>query len=227
MISCDRVPLHSTDPTDEAWLASDLSLAYQSRRDLRESLSKIRNWGTISLILNDIPRTDTRSLVTIQNDCPQWARKKGLKQLKARKYSIWEKCIEAISDFQVNKPLLDPNNLFPNVYTNKFLESLVNPSKNVAFVKLLSQRAMICFGTGLRGADTKKLPCCKRCFPLIALSDSASRGNGNISSPVHPQTISTSMELTLLIILDYVAEELAPADLTNFLVAIRHVPRDG
>jgi hypothetical protein len=59
--------------------------------------------------------------------------------------------------------------------------------------------------------------------PAIALS---TRARFNVSRPGNAQNAS-SAALRVAVILDVLAGELMPADLTNLLVAIRHIPREG
>lgn len=123
----DPSPLHSASPSDPKWLRSTFASIYKDRSELRTTLCAIQEWASLYSILNQVPKGDIRSLATVLNDCPQWARKKALKQLKSRSPGTYSKCIDAISEFQFSKDLFDPDNLFPHVATEPFVGNLREP----------------------------------------------------------------------------------------------------
>jgi len=118
-------PLHSAHP-DDLWRESDLGSTYQNRLHLHNTLRTTQEWPKIRRILG-VYKNNIRDLATILNDCPEWARRKALTELKSKSPSTYSKCIDAISEFQINKHLLDPNNLFPCVATEN---SIKEPTKH-------------------------------------------------------------------------------------------------
>jgi len=115
--------LHPADKRNPIWLESKLSSTYKDRLELHQTLRTIKQWSDIQEILNSTKK-DIRSLATILNDCPGWARQKAFAQLKSKSPEIYSQCLDAISEFQTNKDILDPDNNFPFVATARFLQSL-------------------------------------------------------------------------------------------------------
>ncbi|KAH6985296.1 hypothetical protein EDB80DRAFT_691329 [Ilyonectria destructans] len=188
-------PLYSADTADPVWLNSSLRLKYKSRLGLRETLSRAQKWEDICGILNEIPNEDIRSLATVLNDCPQWARKIALAQFKHGSFNTnYSKCIDAISEFQINKAYLDPKDLFPCVATGFFVRNLKASADRCHQCKL-----------GFEEGDDILEKHCRR----------------------HWKTNPATVALNTLVILDCVAEQLAPADITNMLVALGHVPTEA
>src|SRR5438128_12540728 len=112
-------PLQPANPRNPIWLESKLSSTYRDRLELSRTLQDIKQWNEIQRILNANSK-DIRSIATILNDCPQWARKLAFTQLEIRSPDIYSKCLDAISEFQINKDILDPDNDFPFVATARF-----------------------------------------------------------------------------------------------------------
>ena len=123
------ITLHRADPQNPIWLESKLSSSYTDRLQLHKALCSAKNWGEIKQILKN-NRDDIRSLATILNDCPAWARKLAFAELKSKTPAKYSRCLDAISEFQIHKDILDPDNKFPFVATPRFLQVLNRPLKH-------------------------------------------------------------------------------------------------
>lgn len=186
-------PLHSLDGLDNVWIDSKLSLKFKNRTELYITLTNARKWNDICHILNDIPENDIRSLATVLNDCPQWARVIALKQLKATHTDCYIKCMSAISEFQINKAFFDPENTFPCVATDQFFN---------------------CFKEG----DTLVWSHSQDYSIYRTLTETNQMSKSENKLNIAAYALKTS------VILDCIADQSAPSDITNLLVAIGHIP---